>query len=105
MAVFYTLCEEQHTVLTTELFLFSSGLVLCLWAGVNFPRFVVPKNNWEPEQGRDEIWDISVNHSGTGRSRQGRGVRGFAVGLTLCPSLVGMCHSDPDRGGLEFGDV
>lgn len=36
---------------------------------------------------------------------QGRGVLGFAVGLTLCPLLVGMCHSDPDRGGLEFGDV
>lgn len=35
----------------------------------------------------------------------GRGVLGFAVGLTLCPLLVGMCHSDPDRGGLEFGDV
>lgn len=26
-------------------------------------------------------------------------------GLTLCPLLVGMCHLDPDWGGLEFGDV
>lgn len=35
----------------------------------------------------------------------GQGSFGLAVGLTLCPSLVGLCHSDPDRGGLEFGDV
>lgn len=26
-------------------------------------------------------------------------------GLTLYPLLVGMCHLDPDWGGLEFGDV
>lgn len=52
------------------------------------------------ERGGKEILDIFVNIVG-----QGRGVLGFAVGLTLCPLLVGMCHSDPDRGGLEFGDV
>lgn len=42
---------------------------------------------------------------GGGRRGAGQGRRGFAVGLTLCPLLVGMCRSDPDRGGLEFGDV
>lgn len=52
------------------------------------------------ERGGKEILDNFANIVG-----QGRGVLGFAVGLTLCPLLVGMCHSDPDRGGLEFGDV
>ena len=43
--------------------------------------------------------DVSVSQGA------GQGSFGFAAGLTLCPLLVGLCHSDPDRGGLEFGDV
>ena len=66
--------EQMTAIFYTRLyrgFLFATGCALCLWAGVNFPRFVVPKNNWEPEQGRNEIWDISVNCSGAGQGRAG----------------------------------
>lgn len=30
-AVSYTICEEQHNVLITKLFLYANGHALCLW--------------------------------------------------------------------------
>lgn len=59
-----------------------------------------PGGDWVAGGGeRREVSEVSIWQGA------GQGSFGLAVGLTLCPSLVGLCHSDPDRGGLEFGDV
>lgn len=63
--------------------------VVCLWVGVNSPRLVVSKNNWEPEQGRNEVWDISVNTVGQGRAEQaGQGSLGVCC-WSNAVSLIG----------------